>query len=148
MRRTRGEKDVKPKNSDKWAISICGLNCAKCDIYAAAHGNDKARDEIIAWFKQERKQTLNPDDVRCDGCRGSLAVHWSADCKMMLCAQKKGIQYCFECPDFPCLLLREFSSDGVPHHRRTVENLEQMKARGIDAWIDEQKRSGKCVFCP
>lgn len=139
---------MKGEHSDAWVISICGLNCAKCDIYAAARGNPKVRDEIVAWFKEERNQVLNPEAVRCDGCRGSLETHWSSDCKMMLCARKRGIPYCFQCPDFPCTLLEAFSADGIAHHQRTVANLKWMKAIGIDAWIDEQKSQGKCVFCP
>lgn len=139
---------MKPKDSDKWAISVCGLNCAKCDIYEAGHGNEKARDEILDWFRKERSQILKPEDVRCNGCRGSLKFHWSSDCKMMLCAKKRGMQYCFQCRDFPCTLLKEFSSNGISHHKRTVENLKRMKEIGITAWIEEQKGKDKCVFCP
>ncbi|NIO37140.1 DUF3795 domain-containing protein [Candidatus Bathyarchaeota archaeon] len=139
---------MKLKNSDKWVISVCGLNCAKCDIYEAGHGNEKARNEILEWFKKEQNQILKPEDIRCDGCRGSPENHWSSDCKMMLCAKKRGIQYCFQCRDFPCTLLKEFSSDGISHHKRTVENLKNVKEIGINVWIEEQKRKGKCVFCP
>ncbi|MHA1582105.1 MAG: hypothetical protein ACTSYM_06405 [Candidatus Baldrarchaeia archaeon] len=42
----------------------------------------------------------------------------------------------------------EFSSDGMSHHKRTIENLKRMKEIGIEAWIAEQKRKGKSVFCP
>ena len=139
---------MKLKNSDKWVISVCGLNCAKCDIYEAGRGNEKVREAILDWFKRERNQILKPEDVRCDGCRGSLETHWSSDCKMMQCAKKRGIQYCFQCRDFPCTPLEEFSSDGISHHKRTVENLKRMKETGINAWTEEQKRKGKCVFCP
>jgi hypothetical protein len=67
---------------------------------------------------------------------------------MLLCAQKRRVQYCFQCRDFPCALLETFSADGITHHQRTVANLKRMQAIGIDAWIDEQKSQGKCVFCP
>ena len=62
---------MKLKNSDKWVISICGLNCVKCDIYVACHGDEKGKKRISDWFKKERNQILKPEDVRCDGCRGS-----------------------------------------------------------------------------
>jgi len=133
---------------EKWIISVCGLNCAKCDIYEASHGNQKMLNEIIRWFRKERNKTLKPEQVKCNGCRGSLTDHWSPDCKMMLCAGKKEVQYCFQCKDFPCKILNEFSSDGVPHHKRTVENLKKMQEIGVDAWVREQKRKGQCVFCP
>jgi hypothetical protein len=139
---------VRGAKSKDWAIAFCGLNCAKCDIYEAGHGNEKKRDEMLAWFKQERNRILKPEQITCEGCRGQLDAHWSEDCKMMLCAKKKGVQYCFGCTDFPCSLLNAFASDGAPHHKKTVEHLKRMKEIGLDAWIAEQEKNGKCEFCP
>ena len=124
---------------EKWSISVCGLNCARCDIYAAAHGDEKKRDEILEWFRKELDKTIKPEQVRCDGCRGSLEAHWSPDCEMMLCARKRGIQYCFECEDFPCLLIEKFATDGMGHHRRAVERSKRMKEIGLEAWVAEQE---------
>jgi hypothetical protein len=138
-------KDAKLKD---WALAFCGLNCAKCDIFEAGHGNEKKKVELLAWFKQERGKILKPEQITCEGCRGSLSAHWNEDCKMMLCAKKKGIQYCFECIDFLCNLLNAFASDGASHHKRTVENLKKMRKVGIDAWIVEQRGKGQPVFCP
>lgn len=139
---------MKAENSDKWVISVCGLNCAKCDIYEAGHGNEKARNEIIEWFKKERNLTLKPEQITCEGCRGSLDTHWSSDCKMLLCEKNKKLEYCFQCEDFPCTNVNEFASDGVSHHKRTVENAKRMKEIGLETWIAEQKRKGQCLFCP
>lgn len=124
---------------ERWSISVCGLNCARCDIYAAGHGDKEKRDEILEWFRKELDKTIKPEQVRCDGCRSSLEAHWSPDCKMMLCARKRGIQYCFECKDFPCLLIEKFSTDGMEHHRRAVERSKRMKKIGLEAWIAEQE---------
>jgi len=134
--------------SEEWNLSICGLNCAKCDIYEAGHGNEELRNRIIEWFKKERSQTVKPEKITCEGCRGPIDRHWSSDCKIMLCAKKKGHEYCFQCSDFPCELLEEFASDGLSHHKRTVENLKKMKEIGVQAWIAEQKKKGTALFCP
>lgn len=139
---------MRKENSERWSISVCGLNCAKCDIYSASHGDEKALNEIKDWFKQKRNKILKPEQIRCEGCKGSLETHWSSDCKMLLCAKKRGHEYCFECAEFPCVIVNEFASDGVSHHKRTVENARRMKEIGLDAWIAEQERKGQCVFCP
>lgn len=136
------------KETEKWLISVCGLNCIKCDMYQAAHGDKKLQKEIVEWFKTKRNQTIRPEQIKCKGCRGSLDNHWSSDCKMMLCARKKGMQYCFECEEFPCEEVNKFASDGVPHHKKTVENAKRMKEIGIEAWIKEQERGGQYEFCP
>jgi len=145
--RTQGGK-MRAEDSKIWSIAVCGLNCAKCDIYLAGHGDEKLRREIIEWFKKERNETIKPEQIRCKGCRGPLDAHWSSDCKMMLCAKERGLQHCFQCEDFTCTSVNEFSSDGISHHKRTVENSKRMKEIGIEAWIAEQKRKGQIVFCP
>ncbi len=61
--------------SGKWNLSICGLNCAKCDIYRAGHGDEKLRNEIIEWFRREHNITVKPSQVTCEGCRGPLDSH-------------------------------------------------------------------------
>jgi len=139
---------MKAKNSEEWHISVCGLNCAKCDIYKAGLGDEKLRNEIVEWFRKERNKTVKPEQVRCDGCRGPLESHWSSNCAMLTCSKKRELQYCFQCEDFPCEIVNKFSSDGVAHHKRTIENSKRLKGIGIEAWIAEQKRKGQCVFCP
>lgn len=136
------------ENSERWVISVCGLNCVKCDMHLACHVDEKLRDEIIEWFRDERGETVRPEQIVCEGCRGPLGRHWSSDCRMMLCAKDRGLQYCFECGDFPCTFIDEFSSDGISHHKRTIENSKRMRELGIEAWIAEQEREGRCVFCP
>jgi len=133
------------RDLQEWNIAVCGLNCAKCDIYMASHGNKEVRTKLIEWFKKERNLDIDPV---CDGCRGSPERHWSADCKFLVCARRKEVQHCFECGDFPCEKIEAFSSDGHAHHRRTVENMKRMREIGLDAWIAEQKRKGQSVFCP
>jgi len=135
-------------DSREWAISVCGLNCAKCDIYEAGNGNDELRVGIMEWFRDKHNKIVAPEKVTCEGCRGALTSHWSPDCRMMLCAREKAHQFCFLCEDFPCKKVEDFGSDGISHHKRTVENSKRMKAIGIKAWLQEHKGKGSSVFCP
>ncbi|NWG10937.1 DUF3795 domain-containing protein [Candidatus Bathyarchaeota archaeon] len=136
------------ENLSEWVISNCGLNCAQCDIYQAGRGNEKLRNEILDWFKKERNEPLKPEQITCMGCRGPPDNHWSSDCKMLLCAKNKGLNYCFQCEDFPCTIVKKFATDDVSHHKRTVENAKEMRKIGLEAWIAQQKRKGQCLFCP
>ena len=132
----------------EWVISVCGLNCAKCDIQLAGHGNETLRSEIVDWFKDERNEIVEPGKIRCEGCLGPSGAHWSADCPIMLCAKDKGLSHCFQCKDFPCVKVEKFGSDGVSHHQRTIENSMRMKKIGIAKWIEEQNEKERCEFCP
>lgn len=137
-----------PDESGEWAISVCGLNCARCDIRQAGLGDKKLRDEIQEWFREELDRIVEPEKIRCEGCRDPSESHWSPDCEMTSCAKEKRHYYCFECGEFPCEKLERFSRDGVAHHERTVENLKRMRELGLESWIQEQKRKGPPVFCP
>jgi len=97
----RRRKNMRAEETDKWNISICGLNCTKCDIYMASHGDEKLRTEIVEWFTTKRNKNIKPEQIICEGCRSSSDDQWSSDCKMMLCARKRGLQYCFQCNEFP-----------------------------------------------
>lgn len=133
---------------ENWNISICGLNCSKCDIYLASHGDQAILKELLDYFKEQRNEIVNPDSFACNGCRSSNDVHWSSDCKMRACALNENLNYCFECTDFPCSIVNKFGSDGMDHHRRTIENSKKMKKIGLKAWVKEQKLKDKCLFCP
>ena len=90
---------------------------------------------------------LEPEAIVCGGCRGSLDRHWSPDCGMMLCARRRGHDYCFQCRDFACEKLGVFAGDGMDHHRRAVENMKRIRKMGLEAWLEEQRGKGPPVFC-
>lgn len=131
-----------------WSLSVCGLNCAACDIMLAWRGDMEKRREIVDWFRKKLDKDVNPEDIVCTGCRGSLDAHWSPDCRMMLCARERGHDYCFQCSDFVCEKLDAFAGDGMDHHRRAVENMKRIREVGLDAWVQEQRGKGPPVFCP
>ncbi len=130
-------------DEEKWSIAVCGLNCASCFMNYKRDENDpdvqREIQETIKWFRKEKNLDLSKDDLICKGCLGPLEVHWSPDCKMMLCAKEKKLKHCFECDDFPCTLMQKFATDRWQHHRKAVENSKRMKKIGLEAWIAEQE---------
>ena len=138
-----------PENEGtEWYVSVCGLNCAKCEIRRAYKSGDREQQGRIAKDIFGEKSDVKPENITCDGCRGELGVHWSPDCKMLSCAKDRKHTYCFECKDFVCTKLEAFASDGASNHRRTVENLKRMKEKGLENWKAEQEKRDNCVFCP
>lgn len=130
-------------SEDEWDISYCGLNCAKCDIFLASHGNEDLHEDLLNWFKENIDPEI--ESISCERCRGPTNECWSGDCEFRPCAMEKGLDYCFECPDFICDKLEKFANDGTEHHKRTVENLKRMKKIGLEKWKSSQK---EVSFCP
>ena len=107
-------------------IAVCGLKCHKCDILEATE-DPKMAQEIADWFKRERNEVVKLEDIHCSGCKGDRSKHWSAECWILqCCVDKKGLQFCHQCDEFPCDKLAEWSK-GSNRYREALNRLEGMK---------------------
>jgi hypothetical protein len=52
---------------------------------------------------------------------------------MKSCADKKGIDFCSQCDEFPCETLKTFQA-AAPHRRELWSSLEQIKTDGYEPW--------------
>ena len=95
-------------------FSACGLNCGLCP----------------------RFYTIGSS--RCPGCaaEGFSDVHPS--CGILSCCQRKGIEYCFECEEFPCGKHdKRGMADSFITHRNFLSNMEKAKRIGMDDYRAE-----------
>jgi hypothetical protein len=91
-------------------IAVCGLPCYKCDILLSSDDLEKAKKEA-AELKQMLGMDVKPKEVRCDGCKGDRSRHFSPDCWILhCCVDEKGLEFCYECTDFPCEKLNEMKN--------------------------------------
>ena len=60
-------------------------------------------------------------------------------CKTLECVTKKGLEFCYECSEFPCPKFQP-AADGAekyPHNLK-VYNLCRMKLVGVKEWIETE----------
>jgi hypothetical protein len=115
-------------------ISVCGLTCHTCPIFRTPFDKE-AGSQTLMWFKNQgwydEKQTVE-DIIRngdyCKGCRSDREdIHWSANCFILeCCIDRKKLNYCFECDQFPCQELEKWTKEGE-HHKKAISNLRLMK---------------------
>jgi hypothetical protein len=91
-----------------------------------------------------RERNVDPEKVRCDGCRTDRkGRHWSPDCEILqCCVYDRKLEFCSQCPDFPCPALEEWSRVNE-YHAQAVENLKKMKEVGVEKWIEERNNKRK-----
>ena len=97
-------------------FSACGLNCGLCP----------------------RFYTDGPS--RCPGCGGEGFTSQHCGCGMLSCCQRKGLEYCFECDEFPCKKYTNIdpsSSDSFITHRNQFIDMEKAKCIGLLAYEAE-----------
>lgn len=116
------------EKSRRWWLTPCGLDCTQCSIHL------RTEEELEYW----RKQNVDPETIRCDGCRSDRkGHHWSPDCEILqCCVYERALEFCAQCPDFLCSKLEEWGKE-YEHHARGVEKLKEMRAKGIEAFLSE-----------
>jgi hypothetical protein len=120
-------------------LGACGIYCADCDIHVAGETGDRAAQKRIAdWIVENFDVACDPAQVRCCGCWGPSEEHWSADCKVMLCATERGLRLCVDCSEYPdCGTLESFYRGGDYESARNT--LRRISEIGLDAWVAEKE---------
>ena len=120
----------------------CGLPCFECYLYLAK--NDQ---EIRAMAA--RHLGISLEDAVCPGCRNAdgKITHHLMPCRVYPCAAEKGVDFCGDCPDFPCDFLHPYMDRcAVVWHNTKVFNLCLIKKMGLTAWARTKARSVRDVF--
>jgi hypothetical protein len=116
-------------------IAPCGMNCAICSAYLAYKNNlPKARGKIL----------------HCKGCRprNKQCAFLKKRCKDDLKLLKGEIDFCFECNSFPCDGLERLDNRYKREYGMSmIENLIEIKNKGIQQFIKNQYKKYKCPRC-
>lgn len=121
-------------------LGICGVYCGACTTYRAYNDNDQE------LFKLEVKMGMPLDQIFCKGCLSDLVNEWCANCDFRKCVEERGIAYCFECEDFPCKKLIDFSKTR-PHRTLGLNNLWELREKSIKDWLKQQEKRWSCSSC-
>lgn len=116
-----------PKVMDGKMIAACGMNCYLCLAY------------------QKKKN-------HCEGCRAvDEAIRGGClKCIIRGCPEisTKKLDFCFECDKYPCrrlvMLDKRYKSK---YYMSMLENLEAVKAGGLDAFIQSEHNRWMCLSC-
>jgi len=131
-------------------LAPCGLNCHKC--FAFSEGEIRMLStklqELLGSFDRyaERFSVFLPlfenypsfkelliyfTQSDCNGCRAGTCKY--PNCGVIACYQKKGVDFCFQCDEFPCEKTN-FDSD---LKRRWIQMNNRMKEIGVESYFQE-----------
>ena len=128
-------------------LSPCGIRCDTCFAFKEGHIHSLSRQlsEHLGNFQNYAprfSEVLNEPvfniypyfklqldyfrEVSCKGCRHEKCKLMKT-CKVRLCIEKKGVDFCFECSEFPC------KTTGLDENleSRWENNNRKMKALGV-----------------
>jgi hypothetical protein len=116
---------------DKNALEApCGIHCGLCPLHLAI------TDESL---KKRLAERLNMplDRVVCPGCReiDGFCPIIPEQCATWLCVNKKAVEFCCECADFPCIKLAPCADKAsLRPHNIKVYSLTLRKNKGAYEW--------------
>ncbi|MBN2223087.1 MAG: DUF3795 domain-containing protein [Deltaproteobacteria bacterium] len=134
------------------SLAPCGLNCVKCMAYAEGdikrHAAELTRllgsfdiyaerfskfAPVFANYPSFKELLAHFSSGSCRGCRAGECIY--PNCGVGPCTREKGIDFCFECGEFPCE-----KSNFDPHLKeRWITMNERMKEIGPEGYWEETK---------
>lgn len=113
-------------------VAPCGIPCVNCPAY-------KAKDDP-AYIDYMVERGFKRESLPCAGCRplkGNCPIIGST-CETYTCFAEREIDFCFECPEFPCAKLNPAADRAnTLVHNMKVFNLCCIKQQGLAKWLEK-----------
>ncbi len=112
-------------------VALCGMNCAICKAYLAyTHGIPRVRGKV----------------TYCAGCLPRAKnCYVIRGCKKL---SKHQIQSCQQCEEIPCKNLAHLDKRYRERYDMSmIENLKELKEKGIDEFLKNQAEKYSCPTC-
>jgi hypothetical protein len=113
-------------------IAPCGMNCSLCISYQAQQQDLKKKGFNKSY---------------CAGCRprGKNCAFMKKRCERL---GEGRVQFCYECPDFPCRRLKTLDERyRARYHMSMIDNLKFIQAQGMAAFLAKETKKWRCSAC-
>lgn len=113
------------ENIDTVMFAPCGMNCKVCYKHC--------------FHKEPCAGCLDSNKEKPEHCR---------KCEIKDCIGKKSRFYCFECPEYPCKLIKNLEkSYNIRYRASLMENSCFVKTHGLEYFMEQQKAKYTCSRC-
>ena len=118
----------------------CGLYCGVCAVYIADRDNNtKFKERLTTVYN------LPVEEIQCEGCLSERPIIFCQNCSIKACTEKKGIEGCHQCADFPCQFINDFPIDvGKKVIMRAIPTWREL---GTEKWMEEEEKRYLCPHC-
>lgn len=114
------------RKPDRKFAAPCGLFCPGCASFVATRHNPEWHQKLAD------NMNLTVEDLTCYGCKSERPSIFCRElCKMKACTTEKSIDFCGECDEYPCQVLKEFQIE-MPHRIEVWESQKRIKEVGFE----------------
>ncbi|MDQ7824064.1 MAG: DUF3795 domain-containing protein [Candidatus Eremiobacteraeota bacterium] len=125
-------------------VGTCGFYCGSCAVHISYKKGIEYQRKLASALSTHMGKPVAVTEIQCRGCRSLDRDSWGKRCTIRPCAEKKGITYCHECPEFPCdqyITLSE-TYQGIP-----FTQLGELKRFGVEKWLETMGGRWRCPKC-
>ncbi len=134
-------------------LAPCGLDCSRCADYARGEIKElsdrlvellngylrvaKVKEDIkpvFTGYPQFEEVLKSFAQAACSGCRGDNVL-CPIECVAGVCSREKGVDFCFQCEEFPCS-----KKIDTQIQERWLNFNRRMKEIGVENFCQEQSR--------
>ena len=129
----------------KELLAPCGLYCGVCRIYKGYKSNDlDFKKEVLSTLNHP--ETKSVDDIACTGCLSNGIVYvFCQSCPIRDCIKNKGFEGCYQCDDFPCEIITNWSD---PIDKKIIlRSIPAWKELGTEKWVEQEEKRYQCPKC-
>ena len=116
----------------------CGIACFNCPVCVDKPSLKTAVMSGLVKLMLFKKLDFKKRNSVCRGCRDEegkcRAVGFTEPCKIYACSTKKGVEFCFQCAEFPCDHLQPYRNKSQLPHNTKMYNLCLIKKMGVEEW--------------
>lgn len=121
----KGSMMLEVKNEEEKMVAPCGMNCTYC----------------YAHYKTKKS---------CLGCR--LSDYGKPEhcrkCNIKDCSTQKNLLFCYDCSEFPCLLIKRLDKSYRSRYDESlINNMNVIYEKGMSYYIEFEKNRLKCPLC-
>jgi len=134
-------------------LAPCGLDCSRCADYASGEiqklsvrlvellngylrvaGEKEAIKPVFTGYPQFEEVLKSFAQAAYSGCRGNNVL-CPIECVAGICTKEKGVDFCFQCGEFPCS-----KKIDTQIQERWLNFNRRMKEIGVEEFYQEQSR--------
>lgn len=110
---------------DKSMVAPCGMTCTYCYVH------HKLKKPCLGCRQS--------DSNKPNSCR---------HCKIKACVEEKRLQFCYECKEYPCPLIKRLDKSYRTRYQESlIQNMKEIEEIGIESFLEKEKVRLKCRFC-
>ena len=127
----------------KELLGPCGFYCGVCAVYIAHRDNNlKFKKALTVVYPGMTKV----EDIQCTGCLSDgIQFELCKGCAYKKCLEKKGLQGCRFCDEFPC---KQIKNNPIPLFVKVVQRANpEWKSLGTEKWVESEEKRYRCPEC-